>query len=50
MNAAIRLMQELRPSLAALENRSALDLVAADLYEAAGMFDEAVDAYGGIYR
>ncbi|MFT4709305.1 MAG: tetratricopeptide (TPR) repeat protein [Bacteroidia bacterium] len=47
---AITLMRELRKNLTALENRSQLDLVAAELYEDAGMFDEAVDAYGGIYR
>jgi tetratricopeptide (TPR) repeat protein len=50
MPAAVGLMRELRNNLDALENRSALDLVAAELYEAAGLFDEAVDSYGGIYR
>ena len=49
-SSAITLMRELRKSLSALGNRSQLDLVAAELYEDAGMFDEAVDAYGGIYR
>jgi hypothetical protein len=50
LDAGVNLLRVLRPSLDALENRSALDLVAAEIYETAGLFDKAIDAYGGIYR
>ncbi|MDF1799711.1 MAG: tetratricopeptide repeat protein [Planctomycetota bacterium] len=50
LDAAIDVLRTNRPQLTSLENRMRLDVVAADLYEAHGRFDEAVDAYGGTYR
>jgi len=46
----INFLREARPQLTAMDNQARLDLMAAELFEANDMFDEAVDAYGGIYR
>lgn len=50
LDAAINFLREARPQLTAMDNQARLDLMAAELFEANDMFDEAVDAYGGIYR
>ena len=50
LEVALGVLRDARPELEALENRMRLDVLAAELYEAHGMFDEAVDAYGGTYR
>ncbi len=47
---AIELLRSKRPTLERPENRSRLDVVAAGLYEKHERFDDAVEAYGGVYR
>jgi len=47
---AMAFLRSARPGIQSLENRTRLDLTAAGLFEARDMFDEAVDAYGGLYR
>ena len=50
ITSAMDFLRATRPSIQSLENRTRLDLSAASLFEARDMFDEAVDAYGGLYR
>lgn len=50
IDSAMAFLRTTRPTIQSLENRTKLDLVAAGLFEARDMYDEAVDAYGGIYR
>jgi tetratricopeptide (TPR) repeat protein len=50
IQSAVSFLRSARPSLRSLESRKKLDLTAASLFEARDMYDEAVDAYGGIYR
>jgi len=50
LDAALDVLRDARPKLEALESRMRIDVVAAELYEKNGMFDEEVDAYGGTYR
>ena len=50
LKSAMTFLRGARPKLSSLENRAQLDLTAASLFEGRELFDEAVDAYGGIYR
>lgn len=50
LDQAMAFLRNARTKIQSLENRTRLDLTAASLYEARDMFDEAVDAYGGIFR
>lgn len=50
LDSAINLLRSMREVIASVDNLKRLDLVAADLYRQNGLFDEEVDAYGGIYR
>lgn len=50
IESAVEFLRQAREIVHAMDNRSRLDLVAAELYENHDMFDEAVEAYSGIYR
>ena len=50
LDSAIEFLREARLGIESMDNRTRLDLIAATLYEDNDMFDQAVDAYGGIYR
>ena len=50
IDSAMTYLRQARTELLSLENRTQLDLTAASLFEARELFDQAVDAYGGIYR